>query len=91
MPFGELEMFVKQALSAGATADTPVTAVPVENNDEMIDALRIEFGHTGPAQVEREDLDELLDLLSEIEKNDGDARVQLRAIRLLRQRLTKGN
>ncbi|MFE6925968.1 hypothetical protein ACFVAV_33495 [Nocardia sp. NPDC057663] len=88
MPFGELEMFVKQAISAGATPDTLVTAVPVDNHDEMVDSLRIEFDQVGPVRVERQDLAELLGLLAEIEQNDGDARAQLRAIQGLRQRLT---
>ncbi len=90
MPFGELEMFVEQALTAEATSDTPVTAAPVENNDEMLDSLRVESGRSGPAQVERRDLDEELGLLTEIEQNDGDARAQLGAIHDLRRRLTDG-
>ncbi|MGK8490827.1 hypothetical protein [Nocardia asiatica] len=70
---------LRVALTAGATSDTPVTAVPVENNDEMLDSLRIEFGQSGPAQVERREVNELLGLLAEIEQNDGDARAQLRS------------
>ncbi|MFI7192522.1 hypothetical protein ACIBQ0_22530 [Nocardia nova] len=86
--FGELEQFVKVALSHGATADTAVAAVPVHNTDDVIDCLRIEFDAPGAAQVEREDLAELLNLLSEIESNDGDARAQLRAVQDIRRRLT---
>ncbi|MEU7765673.1 hypothetical protein AB0B25_11190 [Nocardia sp. NPDC049190] len=89
LSLGELRLFVKQAFTGGATADTPVTVVPVQNADEIAHVLRVEFGAPpGPGRVKREDLDELLSLLSEIERNHGDARTQLRAVHDIRQRLT---
>lgn len=85
LPLSELERFVEQARHAGAVADTLVIAVPADQDPDMTIALCVEFdGVPG----ERDGVDELLHLLSEIERNDGDVHAQRRAIRELRQRLT---
>lgn len=92
LPFGELASFVEHARQAGATRDTPVVAVPTEQDPSILIALRVEMDELAnqPAElrVERDDVKELLDLLAEIDDNDGDARSQLHVVRELRQRLT---
>lgn len=85
LPLNDLERFVEHARHAGAVADTPVIAVAAEQDADMTIALRVEFDS---AVTERADLDDLLHLLTEIERNDGDTPAQHRAIRELRQRLT---
>lgn len=55
-------------------------------------ALRVEVDEFAnqPAdlRIERDDVKDLLDLLTEIADNDGDARSQMHVVRELRQRLT---
>lgn len=91
--FGELAGFVEHARNAGATEETPVIAVPAEQDPSILIALRVEMNELAnrPAaklRVDRDDVKDLLDLLTEIDDNDGDARSQLHAVRELRQRLT---
>ena len=83
LPLRDLERFVEHARYAGAEADTPVIAVAAEQDPDMTVALRIEFDGA-PAE-----LHDLLSLVDEIERNDGNTATQHRAIRELRQRLTK--
>ncbi|MGK8491823.1 hypothetical protein [Nocardia asiatica] len=42
LPLGELEKFVQHAYSLGATADSAVQVVAVENTDDILDCLRVE-------------------------------------------------
>lgn len=86
LPLRDLERFIEHARHAGAEANTPVIAVAAEQDPDMTVALRIEFGS---APAEHAHLDELLSLVDEIERNDGDAAAQHGAIRELRQRLTE--
>lgn len=85
LPLSDLERFVEHARHAGAVAETPVIAVAADQDPDMTIALRVEFDSV---TTERADLGDLLHLLAEIERNDGDAHAQHRAIRELRQRLT---
>lgn len=85
LPLSDLERFVEHARHAGARADTPVIAVAPDQDPDMTIALRVEFDSS---IAERADLDDLLGLLAEIERNDGDAHAQHRAIRELRRHLT---
>ena len=67
-------------------------AVPAVQDESILVALRVEMDELAsrPAdlRVERDDVKHLLDLLTEIDGNDGDARSQLHVVRALRQRLT---
>ncbi|MGQ0773495.1 MAG: hypothetical protein ACT4NY_03605 [Pseudonocardiales bacterium] len=72
LPLSDLERFVEHAVAADQDPDITI-------------ALRVEFDSTITG---RADLDDLLRLLTEIERNDGDTPAQHRAIRELRQRLT---
>lgn len=85
LPLNDLERFVEHARHAGAVADTPVIAVAADQDPDMTIALRVEFDSTITG---RTDLDDLLLLLTEIERNDGDTPAQHSAIRELRKRLT---
>lgn len=94
LPFGELASFVEHARNAGATSDTPITPVAAEQDPSILIALRVELDEptSQPAdlRIKRADIKELIDLLTDIEDNDGDARsqLQLHLVRDLRQRLT---
>jgi hypothetical protein len=80
-PFSEVAAFVDRARAAGATADTPVQAVPVAQDDSIIDYLGIELD----AHVDTPDGDaivnvhinvirQLRDLLDQLRTSDGDVR-----------------
>jgi hypothetical protein len=85
LPLSELERFIEHARHAGAVADTPVVAVAGEQDPDLAISLRVEFGR---APGERDNTNELLHLLSEIERNDSDIPAQRRAIHELRRLLT---
>ncbi|WP_330256903.1 hypothetical protein OG874_21475 [Nocardia sp. NBC_00565] len=51
LPLGALEQFVKNAYGLGATATTPVTAVAVENTDDILDCLRVQVDYVAPEHV----------------------------------------
>jgi hypothetical protein len=80
-PFSEVAAFVDRARAAGATADTPVQAVPVAQDDSIIDYLGIELD----VHVDTPDGDaivnvhinvirQLRDLLDQLRTSDGDVR-----------------
>jgi hypothetical protein len=96
IPFGDLAAFVQQAEAAGADAGTPVLAVTVPQDDAIIDCFQIEIDDPVARNVsglfvhlERTEVADAIDVLEAIEDNEGDARMQLAAVRALRQRLTK--
>lgn len=91
--FGELANFVDHARNAGATPDTQVTAVGADHDPDMLVALRVEFDDLAarqPAdpQITREDIKELIAVLTAIEDNEGDARNHIGTVRELRDHLT---
>jgi hypothetical protein len=86
LPLSGLERFVEHARHAGAVADTAVIAVAADQDPDMTVALRVEFDSLTTEHAEGDDL---LELLAEIERSDGDINAQRRAILELRQRLTK--
>ncbi|WP_158893375.1 hypothetical protein [Amycolatopsis anabasis] len=92
VPFGALTAFVEHARHTGIADDAPVTEVSPDQDPEMLVALRIELDRLGerPADVRvpRADILELLDVIAEIDENDGDGRAHLATLRELRQRLT---
>lgn len=85
LAFGELAGFVDQARNAGVSPDTSVIAVPAEQDPSILIALRVEMeelvNHPADLRINREDVKELLDLLIEIDGNDGDARSQMHVVR----------
>ena len=94
-PLGELVSFIEQAQAGGAAPDAPVHAVLADNDDTMVVALRVELDppvHPAerPSQVRLsvEEVTHAIDVLEAIEDNDGDARVNLAAVRELRRLLT---
>jgi hypothetical protein len=95
VPFGDLASFVARAGTLGAEADTPVLATTTHQDDSIIVAFRVELDEVAPTDrppvvcLERGEVAEAVDVLEAIEDNEGDARMQLTAIRELRQRLTK--
>jgi hypothetical protein len=93
-PFGDLAAFVERAQVLGADADTEVTATTVDNNDTIMAAFRVELDETSPTDrrlvwPDRNELADAVAVLEAIEDNEGDARVQLAAVRRIGQRLTK--
>ncbi|ODU05880.1 MAG: hypothetical protein ABS81_06330 [Pseudonocardia sp. SCN 72-86] len=94
-PFGDLAAFVQQAQTAGADPDTPVVAVTAPQDDAIVVALQVELegfsltDRPSDVRLDRGDVAETLAVFEAIEENEGDARMQLAAIRELRQRLTK--
>ena len=95
VPFGDLTSFVARAGTLGAEADTPVLATTADQDDSMIVAFRVELDEVAPTDrppavcLDRNEVAEAVAVLEAIEDNEGDARIQLAAIRDLRQRLTK--
>jgi hypothetical protein len=95
VPFGDLASFVARAGALGAEADTPILATTAPQDDSIIVAFRVELDEASLMDrppivcLERSDVVEALGVLEAIEDNEGDARVQLAAVRELRQRLTK--
>jgi hypothetical protein len=93
--FGDLAAFVARAGALGAGADTPVLAATAPQDDSMITAFRVELDEASPTDrppvvcLERSEVAEAIAVLEAIEANEGDARMQLAAVRELRQRLTK--
>ncbi|ALG06244.1 hypothetical protein AOZ06_04250 [Kibdelosporangium phytohabitans] len=84
-PFFEVASFVDRARDAGATEETPVRAVPLEQDDSIIDHLVIELDSSArPAAptvgVSVTVLRQLRDLLGEIHASDGDVRTLSSAI-----------
>ena len=94
-PFGDLASFVARAGALGAEADTPVLAAPAMQDESIIVAFRVELEESSATDrrsvvcLERSDVVAALGVLEAIEDNEGDARMQLAAVRELRQRLTK--
>jgi hypothetical protein len=79
-PFSEVAAFVDRARAAGATADTPVQAVPVAQDDSIIDYLSIELdAHTASSggdaivNVHINVIRQLRDLLDQLRTSEGDA------------------
>jgi hypothetical protein len=95
VPFGDLTSFVARAGALGAGADTAVLATTAPQDDSIVVAFRVELDEVTPTDrppvvcLERGEVAELVAVLEAIEDNDGDARMQLEAVRELRQRLTK--
>ena len=96
VPFGDLASFVARAGALGAGPDTPVLAATAPQDDSIVVFFRLELDEASPLTdrssvvwVDRSDIVEAVALLEAIEDNDGDARMQLDAVRELRQRLTK--
>ena len=95
VPFGDLASFVARAGVLGAGADTPVLATTTPQDDSIVVAFRVELDEVTPTDrppvvcLERTDVAEAVAVLEAIEDNEGDARMQLAAVRELRQRLTK--
>ncbi len=93
VPFGQLHAFVEHVYVAGAGPDTPVLAVGAEQDPSLLIALRVDFDQLAqrPADVrlDRADFIELMELLAEIDDNDGDARAHQSTVLALRQRLTR--
>jgi hypothetical protein len=78
-PFSEVAAFVDRARAAGATADTPVQAVPVAQDDSIIDYLGIELdAHTASSggdvivNVHINVIRQLRDLLDQLRTSEGD-------------------
>jgi hypothetical protein len=95
VPFGDLASFVARAGALGAGADTPVLATPATQDDSTVVAFSVELDEVTPTDwppvvcLERSEVAEAVAVLEVIEDNEGDARMQLAAVRELRQRLTK--
>lgn len=94
--FGDLTSFVERAQAAGVGASDDVLAVAVDQDDSMTGAFRVEVDDDAPPTdrpsvvcLERSDVAQGVAVLEAIEDNEGDARMQLAAVRELRQRLTK--
>src|SRR5215212_1970942 len=87
VPFGDLASFVARAGALGAGADTPVLATAALQDDSAIVAFRVELDEVTPTDrppvvcLERGEVAELVGVLEAIEDNEGDARVQLDAVR----------
>lgn len=92
LPFSKLAGFVEHARMAGATADTPVVAVGAPQEPSILISLRVEMDglavRGADLRIDRDDVKELLDVLAEIDENEGDARAQLHTLRELRQKFT---
>jgi hypothetical protein len=94
-PFGDLASFVERAQALGADADTEVLATTVDNDDSIMEAFRIELDEASAPDrssvvcLDRSEVADAVAVLEAIEDNEGDARMQLAAVRELRQRLTK--
>jgi hypothetical protein len=90
--FGELANFVEHARNAGATPDTAVMGVGPDQDPDMLIALRVELddspGHAADLRIARQDVKELITVLTAIDDNEGDARNHLATVRELRHRLT---
>jgi len=95
IPLGDLASFVERAHALGAEADTPVLAATAPRDDLMIAAFRVELDAASPTGrppvvcLDRSDVIEAIAVLEAIEDNEGDARMQLAAVREPRQRVTK--
>jgi len=95
VPFGDLASFVARAGALGAGADTPVVAATAPQDDSTLVAFRVELDEVTSTDrppvvcLERSDVAEAVAVLEAVEDNEGDARMQLAAIREFRQRLTK--
>lgn len=93
VPFGELHAYVEHVYVAGAGPDTPVLAVGAEQDPSLLVALRVDFDQftqwPADVRIDRADFIELMELLAEIDDNDGDARAHQSTVRGLRQRLTR--
>jgi hypothetical protein len=95
VPFGDLVTFVERAHALGAEANTPVLAATAPQDDLVITAFRVELDAASAADrpsfvcLDRSDVADAIAVLEAIEDNEGDARMQLAAVRELRQRLTK--
>lgn len=95
VPLGDLASFVERAHALGAEAATPVLAATAPQDDLIIAAFRVELDAASPTDrpsivcLDRSDVTEAIAMLEAIEDNEGDARMQLAAVRELRQRLTK--
>jgi hypothetical protein len=95
VPFGDLASFVARAGALGAGPDTPVLAAAAQQDESVIVTFRVELDEAAPVDrapvvwLERSEVAEAVDILEAIEDNEGDARMQLVAVRDLRQRLTK--
>jgi hypothetical protein len=95
VPFGDLASFVARAGALGAEPNTPVLAATAPQDDSSIIAFRVELDEASPIDrqpvvcLDRSDVVEAIAVLEAIEDNEGDARLQLAAVRELRQRLTK--
>ena len=95
VPFGDLASFVARAGALGAEANTPVLAATALQDDSVIVAFRVELDEASHIDrqpvvcLDRSDVVEAVAVLEAIEDNEGDARMQLDAVRELRQRLTK--
>jgi hypothetical protein len=95
IPLGDLASFVERAHALGAEADTPVLAATAPQDDLVITAFRVELDAASPTDrppivcLDRSDVVDAIGVLEAIEDNEGDARMQLAAVRELRQLLTK--
>ena len=99
LPFGDLAAFVHQAESGGAIAASEALAVLVPNDDTIIDCLQGEIDDSRSdsrsdaaapfIRLDATEVAEAIDILEAIEENEGDARMQLSAVRELRRRLTR--
>ena len=95
VPLGDLASFVERAHALGAEADTPVLAATAPHDDLTITAFRVELDAASPTDrpaivcLDRSDVTEAITMLEAIEDNEGDARMQVAAVRELRQLLTK--
>lgn len=94
--FGHLASFVERAASCGAGDDTALFVVPVDRDDSIISAFRVDIevdteprGRSLLIGLDRSDVVDAVAVLEAIEDNEGDARMQLAAVRELRQKLTK--
>jgi hypothetical protein len=94
-PFGDLVAFVERSQALGADPDTPVLAVTAPQDDGIGVAFRVDLEVDASAarpsvvSVPRSEVVEAIGVLEAIEDNEGDARMQLAAVRELRQLLTK--
>lgn len=78
-PFSEIASFVDRARDAGAKAETPVQAVPVFQDESIIDYLAIELDAathvaTTTVAVPITVVRQLRDLLGDLQASDGDVR-----------------
>lgn len=94
-PIGDLASFVQRVQALGAEPETEVLATAADNDNAIMVAFRVELDEASPNRrssvicLERTEVADAVAVLEAIEDNEGDARLQLAAVRELRQRLTK--